>query len=501
MMHYKKIKKEIKLQLKDNYPNWKHLSKKQKKKIAKKVLNEVKDNYDFNQEVNDSIFDLLGIENQVISNKIISIQEMRNIVLKNKSNTLLDLIDHHGYNPYLSDKELAFIDDLLDNQVIDCLLAYEGYTPCMRDILPHHLLRAELLKSIKYPEISYRKFCTKEYLGMHQKENKAFIGLPLHKNKMIDHTQLSKFRSFLTFAQMVNILVYILYHFQKSGYLKEGLLHGLDSSELPVTNQSLVASFKINNHNIRIYEDLDCDCGKRRNKRDKSSYVIGYRLHTLTAINPENGHNYPLISLLAPANHHDSNFAHPLISLAQAIGLEVKLVTADEAYHDKQGDIYKDTGACIITPANSKTAIPEYVDLDCKQVFCNKNCLIPMQYLGVTEQEHEYKCNAEQGECLFTDSCPQCRFIPIDSGYFQRINLFNEHAQGAINIRKNSERPFNLLKNREGLKETRARSQQGILSRCTFAQMATLLITMAGTRQNAKPKKRQSQQPSLPLAA
>jgi len=500
-MHLKEIKFEVKKQIKKNYPDWKKLSKGQKRKIAKNVLNKIVESYNFKQPCKNQINELLGIENQVIDNKIVSLTEMEKIISENKSDTLLNFIDHNGRKPCLANNELAFIDTLLDNQIINCLLAYDGYSPCMRDIHLHHLLRAELLKAIKYPEISYRKFCTREYMGMHQKENKAFIGLPLHKNQMIDHSMLSKFRNGLTFAQMVNILVYVLHHFQKLGFLDQGLMHGIDSTDLAVTNQTLLASVKIGKQKVRIYADLDCDCGKRRNKRDKSSYVVGYRMHTLTAINPENGHNYPLISLLAPANHHDSHFAHPLISLAQAIGLDVKLVTADEAYHDKQGEIYKDTGACIITPANSKTEIPEYVDLESKQVFCNKNCLVPMQYLGVTEQEHEYKCNANLGECLFADSCPQYRNIPIDSGYFQRINLFNEHAEDAINIRKHSERPFNLLKNREGLNETRARSQQGILARCTIAQMATLLITMAETRQKEKPRKKQAQQLSLPLAA
>ena len=35
-------------------------------------------------------------------------------------------------------------------------------------------------------------------------------------------------------------------------------------------------------------------------KRDKSVYVVGYRMHTLTAINAKTGHSFPLISLLAP---------------------------------------------------------------------------------------------------------------------------------------------------------------------------------------------------------
>ena len=297
-------------------------------------------------------------------------------------------------------------------------------------------------------------------------------------------------------------MVYIIYHLQKKGLLHDKVIHGIDSTDLTTTEQSLLASITINGHKVRIYTDLDADCGKRRNKNDKSTYVIGYRMHTLTAINPENGHNLPLISLLAPANHHDSLFAHPLISLAQAIGLDVKLVTADEAYHDNQGDIYNDTGATIITPPNKTVTIPDFVDVEQKQVFCNKNCEFAMDYIGTTENNHhEFKCSANRGECLFAGSCTGYRFIPFDSGYFQRVHNFLEQTEHAIDIRKHSERPFNLLKNREGLKETRAKSQHGILARCVFAQMATLLIEMAGTRKKQKPKKKQEKQLSLPMAA
>lgn len=91
------------------------------------------------------------------------------------------------------------------------------------------------------------------------------------------------------------------------------MLHCVDSSELAVDCQQLLATLEIKGQKIRIYDDIDCDCGKRRNKRNKSAYVVGYRMHTLTAINAKTGHSFPLISLLAPANHHDSNFLLPLV--------------------------------------------------------------------------------------------------------------------------------------------------------------------------------------------
>jgi hypothetical protein len=129
---------------------------------------------------------------------------------------------------------------------------------------------------------------------------------------MISHVQMCQFRAGLTFTQLVNLTVYILYHLRENGVLSDGFVHCVDSSELPIDRQQLLAKLTIEGKKIRIYDDIDSDCGRRRKKRDKSVYVVGYRMHTLTAINPETGHSIPLISLLAPANHHDSLFLAPL---------------------------------------------------------------------------------------------------------------------------------------------------------------------------------------------
>jgi hypothetical protein len=140
---------------------------------------------------------------------------------------------------------------------------------------------------------------------------------------------------------MVNLTVYVLHKFNQCGFLDEKTIHCIDSTELAVECQTLLATLDIKGIKIRIYDDIDCDCGARRKKRDKSVYVVGYRLHTLSAINAKTGQSYPLISLSAPANHHDSNFLVPLSRLAKAIGLDVKLITADEAYEDKEGRLRK----------------------------------------------------------------------------------------------------------------------------------------------------------------
>ncbi len=494
-MHHKNIKLLIRKQLKKQFPNWKRLTKKMKKELARKIQAETVAEYDFKQEISAPMQELLAIETQLPSKGIIKLDEMARFIDMVNSNKIIRFSNYKRSSIYINDEELQFIDALIDNDVINRLLAYEGYSPAMRDVFQSSLFRAELLKAIKYPEISYRKFCTKEYLGLDRKQNRVFIGLPLHKETTIDHTQLCKFRSSLSFVQQVNLLVYILHHFKQSGLLGDCHLHGVDSTELANDCKMPLASLDINGKKIRIYNDIDCDCGKRRNKRDKSPYVVGYRLHTLTAIDAKTGHSFPIVSLLAPANHHDSHFLPFLVNLAQVMGIDIKLVTADEAYHDKDGSLFKDTGVIVTTPPSTKVTLPKNVDESSGTVFCTTSCSIPMIHVGLEKQSHEYKCGAEQGECHYSDTCQQCRFLPVDCGLFQQIPHETEQIKQAHDIRKNCERPFNLLKNQTGLENIRVRSQHATIARCTLSSIAVLLIKMAGTRKKEKTNK--SQQLSL----
>ncbi|QTA83534.1 Uncharacterized protein dnl_59460 [Desulfonema limicola] len=438
--------------MKKEYPNWHSLTKKEKKTIAKKVLDEVIQSYDFKQEIEFTVPELLGIANQLPTAGIMTLEEMGQFIEAHTSGQFFKLNSSPKHPLHLQDEEL---------RIIDKILSYDGYTPAMRELFPHNYLRAELLKAIKHPEISYRKFCgddknykghkqTSDYIGMGNNQNRAFIGLPLNRNQTLSHVQLCQFRNSLSFKQMVNLTVYILYLFMQTGLLSDKNLHCVDSTELAVERQELLASITVKGRKIKIYDDLDCDCGHRRTKRDKSVYVVGYRMHTLTAINAETGQSFPLLSLMAPANHHDSLFLSPLVNLGKAIGLDIKLITADEAYHDKDGTIFEKK-VHLVTPPSSNVSLPENFDKETLQVRLDDLCDIPMDYVGIETEGHEFKCGASSGECPRSAICPQFRHIPFDNGYFQRIIYGSDAVKKALEIRKNGERPFNLLKKREGL--------------------------------------------------
>ncbi len=488
-MHRKNIKRIVQRQLQINHPGWKKMRKKDKKGLTRQIMQEVVDNYDFKQELNIPIENLIGLDHQMPSKGIIPLNKMGQYIDSFHSGFLFKPTGDKKSATEITDPELKFIDELLDNQIINSLLANEGYSPQIREIFPYQLFRMELLKVIKYPEISYRKYCTKEYFGRERKQNRRFVGLPLNTKKIIDHTELCHFRCGLSFTKVINLLVYILHHLNLSGCMGNRVLHAIDSTELPIEINYPLCTITVKGKKIRIYSDQDCDCGKRRNKRDRSRYFIGYRMHTLTTINPLTGHSFPLVSLIGAGNHHDRLFTKPLIKLAQAMGIDVKLVTADEAYHDGDGSIFKETEAYIIAPPSKKACLPDNVLEFPVRVTCNDHCEIPMTNIGGSEIGHEYKCNAQFGECVHAAGCPKTRVVPFDTGYFQPMPVSSKLAQKAIEIRKNCERPFNLMKKREGLEQTRVRSQQGVVVRSTFTTIATLLIEMMGTRRKHKKKK------------
>ena len=89
-MHRKEIKKIVKEQLKEKYPHWRNIPRKEKKSIAKKVLDEVVREYDFEQTIQTPIEELLGIEEQVPTDSIKTIEEMGRFIKRHYSSNLLN---------------------------------------------------------------------------------------------------------------------------------------------------------------------------------------------------------------------------------------------------------------------------------------------------------------------------------------------------------------------------------------------------------------------------
>ena len=125
-MHHKDIKLTIRKQLKRQHPNWKRLTKKTKKATARKVLAEVSAEYDFNQDIRAPREELLGIEQQIPTEGIIKLDEMARFIHMINSSKLIKFNSYNRSPIYIKDAELRFVDELLDDGIINRLLAQKG---------------------------------------------------------------------------------------------------------------------------------------------------------------------------------------------------------------------------------------------------------------------------------------------------------------------------------------------------------------------------------------
>lgn len=397
------------------------------------------------------------------------------------------------------------MDEVLDDGLLDRLLATDNMAPSMRDWMPSRLLRIELLRTACFPEWSVRKFC--RYMAdLSRKEERSFCHLSLRGLEMADHSTLSTFRSSFTYEMRVNLMVYTMHHFLSSGRLGEGVLHMIDSTDVATkTNTRPLGKIEMPDGSfVRFYADLSCDCGSRRNKRDKSKMFVGYRVHTLCVADVESGIAFPLLSLATAANHHDSQLLNPLLSLARAVGINLKVLSADEAYADakNQEQLRNRHGVLVVTPPKSKTDAPTNVDTEKGTVFFDGACETPMRWGGYEEEDggHVFICDNDNNTCPRKSLCSGERIIPMDTGFFGPIPMCIPEAAAAIDIRKITERPFNLIKHMDGLEPCRMTTQATVSAQVVFSQMIGIFKVTAGLRSVSKAKD-QKRQEVLPIAA
>jgi hypothetical protein len=433
--------------------------------------------------------ELLNIE--PLPPDIITIEQMKQLMAQRQTN-IIPLLPNASIK-YIQDAELKDIYNMVNWNLINRLLADPHYTPGKRALQPVHFFRAELLKNLKCAELSYRKYTTNEINNPERKEYRAFIGLK--SDQSTSHSQLSQFRSALTFNKLLNVMVYFICLFLENKPLSPATFYAMDSTEIAAkTSPYPLFKMKLGDKYVRVYQDIDADVGTRRPKRDKAPFVVGYRLHTLTMIDAKTEIAYPLLSILAPANHHDSNFLEILVNLGQKIGLNLNIVTTDQAYGDRDEMEYihhKHHGTILNAP-KQLTQLPKHVDAKTYAVTKNSSCSVNMVYAGCDQQYgHEFHCPAQAGDCPFEGSCHKVRYIPVDTGVFGKIPYFLDGAQQMVALRKVAERPFNLIKHRDGLEPLRTKGIHNSTVAATMANIATLLIEMAGHRKKVKTNKEQ----------
>lgn len=500
-------KKELRIcitqQLEARYPYFNCLKRKEKRAVVSKVCKAAKNALAAGELSIPALSPSERIGLEALPKGILSVARMEQFIEEHERNCFS--FYRESAKVHLKDPLLQCMDEVLSDSLLDRLLAPPGMTPSKRDWMPSQLLRIELLRTAQFPEWSVRKFC--DYMtDLSRKQERCFCKLPLHRYEMCDHSTLSAFRSSLTFEMRVNLMVYLMHLFFESGHLSEHLVHMVDSTDvaIKVNNRPLEKIKMPDGTFIRFYSDLHCDCGSRRNKRDKSKMFVGYRVHTLCVADADSGIAFPLLSLAVAANHHDSQVFDPLLAVARAIGLELKVLAADEAYADaqKQRELVEEHGTIVVTPPKSKSETPDNVDSKNGNVFCQGACETPMCWNGYDKEDkgHVFLCNAEQNTCHMAHTCPKERIVPMDTGMFGPIPACIPEAGEVIDLRKVTERPFNLIKHMDGLEPCRMKTQDTVSAQVVFSQMIGIFKVMAGLRAKLKQEVRNRQE-VLPFAA
>ena len=98
-----------------------------KKEVVGKVLKEVVDNYDFNRDIEAPVSELPGINNQIPVKGIIKLNEMGQYIEKMHGSLILKLSSYDRSSIYIKDEELQFINQLINDRVINAILSNNVY--------------------------------------------------------------------------------------------------------------------------------------------------------------------------------------------------------------------------------------------------------------------------------------------------------------------------------------------------------------------------------------
>lgn len=182
----------------------------------------------------------------------------------------------------------------------------------------------------------------------------------------------------------------------------------------------------------------------------------------------------------------------PLVDIARAIGLDMKVLLGDDAYADvkKQEELLTCDGISLLTPDREETPVCENVDAVTGDVHLSPECPVAMRWDGFDREDkaHVFVCADENRDCFLQHRCPKERLIPLDGGLMRPIPNCVEQSKTVMELRKVTERPFNLMKHMDGLEPCAMRNMRSVSSQVVFSQIAGLFKAMAGLRSRRKSK-------------
>ena len=107
-----------------------------------------------------------------------------------------------------------------------------------------------------------------------------------------------------------------------------------------------------------------------------SHFAVGGGLYLIYA--EKKGLREKSDEILEFTRRHARFFLLVTMVFGSIMGIDVQLITADEAYHDKDGSLFEDTGVILTTPPSSKVSLPKHTNGDTGAVYCHDKCSVPM---------------------------------------------------------------------------------------------------------------------------
>ena len=394
------------------------------------------------------------IKKQVNSFEQLSLIRFR----KNETDSDLDIID-------------LLINDIKIESVFRDLVCHMGRKPYHS----FQIIRAHILKAIKKIP-SFNMLC-KELRNHRSYRN--FCKLK-NKQRSLSPGTLSNFRKKVTDEHIIKLILVFIRQAVDIGLFDGSQVWIADSTDIESPCSGKPIDFIIENGKKKaLFTDSTARKGVHSVKKCGTRYYIGHKKHSLMLVLPDGNKAIPLLSLVSPADCHDSNYLMPLIDLALSLGLKIKYVVCDLAYIDETTkEKAFEKGVLVITDKKSNSLIPSDTDEKTGTPLCFLG--EPMKWLGYNPdfKEHYYGCSLQNpSECICSGTCLKERIISYEE-FPHSFNVIPAHCslvKKLLKTRKLCESGFWRNKYSEGLNNMTLMGQYNVLFMSCIADICEIL--------------------------
>ena len=348
------------------------------------------------------------------------------------------------------------------------------------------IIRAHILKAVKKIP-SYNILCKE--LRNH-KSYRNFCKLK-NKKKSLSPGTLSNFRKKVTDKHIIKLMLVFIHQAVDFGLFDNSQVWIADSTDIesPCSGKAIDTIIE-DRKKKELFTDKTARKGRRSVKKCRTRYYIGHKKHSLMLVLPDGNKAISLLSLVSPADCHDSNYLMPLIDLALSLGLKIKYVVCDLAYIDETTKAKAfEKGALVITDKKSNSLMP----LDTDEKTGTPLCLLgePMKWLGYNPdfKEHYYGCSLQNpSECICSGTCLKERIINYEE-FPHSFNVIPAHcslAKKFLKTRKLCESGFWRNKYNEGLYNMTLMGQHNVLFMSCIADICGILTELKSSIINKK---------------